>query len=221
MKAVTLLEDVAPFFKGTQDADYIVYLIADCYYKNKDYQTAISYYNTYYTHFPRGNYAKECKYMVGYGYYLQSPDPKLDQTTTNQSIVAFKNFIEIYPTDERVAKASDLILELQDKLVYKDLLNAQLYYKLGNYQGNNYKSAIIVANNALNNYPYTKYREELAFVKLKSKYMQAEKSIQKKKEERFRDAIDEYYAYVNEFANGKYKKDADKILSQSKKNIKD
>ena len=116
-------------------------------------------------------------------------------------------------------EAEQTAKELEEKLAYKELLNARLYYKLGNYIGNNYRSAIIVAQNAVKNYPYTKYREEFAFIMLKSKFMQAEKSILDKKDERYRDTIDEYYVYSAEFPNGKNKKEAEHIFNVCKKYI--
>jgi len=92
---------------------------------------------------------------------------------------------------------------------------------LGNYLGNNYLSAVIVAQNALLNYPSNAYREEFSFIILQSKYQQAVQSFEDKKMERFRDTIDEYYNYTNEFPEGKYRKDADKILADSKRTVKD
>jgi outer membrane protein assembly factor BamD len=221
MRASTLLEDVSPFYKGTQDAEHILYLIADCYYKNKEYETAINYYRSYNNNFPKGENAIECKYMIGYCYYLDSPDVKLDQTSTYKAIEAFQLFTETFPSSERVSEATKLMTQLQEKLVYKSLLNVKLYYKLGNYQGNNYKSSIIVANNTLRDYPYSKYREELSFYILKSKYMQAIKSIDKKKAERYRETMDEYYTFASEYPEGKYKKEAEKIFNDSRKSIKE
>ena len=56
---------------------------------------------------------------------------------------------------------------------------------------------------------------------LDSKYEQAVQSVEEKKAERYRNAIDEYYNYINEFPTGKYKKQADRILSESKKIVKE
>ncbi len=46
--------------------------------------------------------------------------------------------------------------------------------------GNNYQSAIITAQNALKEYPYTRYKETLSMLILKSKYQEAVQSIEKK-----------------------------------------
>ena len=56
---------------------------------------------------------------------------------------------------------------------------------------------------------------------LDSKYEQAVQSVEEKKIERYRNTIDEYYNYVNEYPTGKFRKQADKIFSETKKIVKD
>jgi outer membrane protein assembly factor BamD len=87
--------------------------------------------------------------------------------------------------------------------------------------GNNYLSAVITAQNALKKFPSTSYREDLIMLILNSKYEEAIQSIEEKKIERYRNAIDEYYNYINEFPTGKYRKEADRIFNDSKKNVKE
>ena len=111
--------------------------------------------------------------------------------------------------------------EMYDKLAYKELLSARLYYNLGPYLGNNYLSAVIVANNALQDYPSNKYQEEFGWIILQSKYQQAINSFEDKKEERCRDTIDEYYNYVTEFPSSKHRQQANKILKDMRKIIKE
>jgi len=90
---------------------------------------------------------------------------------------------------------------------------------MGNYLGNNYRSSIIVAQNALRDYPYTKYREKLSMLVLKAKFQMAQESVLSKRDDRYRDAIDEYYAFKNEFPESSYMKEADKIFRTSTKNL--
>jgi len=159
--------------------------------------------------------------MIGYCFYLDSPDPRLDQTATNNAIAAFQEFLDVYPESDKVQEANKLLDELTDKLAYKSYMNAKLYYDLGNYLGNNYESAVITSQNTLKKYPSTKYREELLMLILDSKYEQAVQSVDEKKAERYHATIDEYYNYTNEFPTGKYRKQADKILSESKRIVKE
>jgi outer membrane protein assembly factor BamD len=221
MRASTLFDAVATYYKGTDRSETVLNYMAKSYMGQKDYYSASEYYKTYVKTYPKGKYVVESKYMIGYCYYLDSPDARLDQSSTYSAIAAFQEFIDVYPESDKVPQANKLLDELTNKLAYKSYLNARLYYDLGNYLGNNYLSAVITAQNALKKYPATSYREELLMLVLDSKYEQAVQSIEEKKAERYRNAIDEYYNYVNEFPNGKYKKQADRILNESKRIVKE
>ena len=108
---------------------------------------------------------------------------------------------------------------MYDRLVEKEIGTAELYYNMGNYLGNNYRSSIIVAQNALRDYPYTKYREKLSLLVLKAKFQMAQESVLEKRDDRYRDAIDEYYAFKNEFPESEHMKEADRIFRISTKNL--
>jgi len=221
MRASTLFDAIATYYKGTDRSETVLNYMAKSYMGQKDYYSASEYYKTYVKTYPKGKYVVESKYMIGYCYYLDSPDARLDQTATYNAITALQEFLDIYPESDKVPQANKLLEELTNKLAFKAYMNAKLYYNLGNYLGNNYESAVITAQNALKKYPATAYREELLMLTLDSKYEQAVQSVEEKKAERYRNAIDEYYNYINEFPNGKFKKQADKILSESKKIVKE
>jgi outer membrane protein assembly factor BamD len=129
-------------------------------------------------------------------------------------------FLEYFPTSVYRDEAQDLMFEMQDVLVEKDLLSARLYYELGDYMaymGNNYLACIITAQNALKDYPYTKFREDLSILVLRAKYKMAYHSVEDKKVERYRDAIDEYYAFKNEFPESKHIAEAEEYYKESLK----
>ncbi|MFZ4724608.1 MAG: outer membrane protein assembly factor BamD [Paludibacter sp.] len=221
IRASTLLDLVASYYKGTERSETVLNYMAKSYMGQKDYTTASEYYKTYVKTYPKGKYVIEAKYMIGYCFYLDSPDARLDQTPTYSAISALQEFIEIYPESERVPEANKLLEELTNKLAYKAYLNAKLYYNLGNYLGNNYESSVIAAQNALKNYPSTAYREELSMLILDAKYEQAVQSFEEKKMDRYRNTVDEYYNFINEFPEGKFRKHADKIFNESKKIVKE
>ena len=221
MQAATLLEELVAIFKGTDRAEESLYLLARSYYLNKDYITSGEYFQAYYKNYPKGEYTELARFYCGYGYYLDSPEAKLDQTGTYRAIDEMQRFLDYFPNSERAKQAQDIIFELQHKLVYKELLNAQLYYNLGNYMGNNYESCVITAQNALKDYPYTDYREELSILILRARYEMAIYSVEDKKADRYRETVDEYYAFKNEFPESKYLKEAEKIFNESQKVIKD
>ena len=113
------------------------------------------------------------------------------------------------------------------ELVKKELYSAQLYYNLGTYFGNctsggsNYEACIITAQNAINDYPYTSLREDFALLIMKSKFELAEQSVEEKKIDRYRDAEDECYGFINEYPESKNKKLAEKYIASCKKYTKE
>lgn len=221
MRATTLFDEISTYYKGTERSETILNYLAKSYIGQKDYFTASEYFKTYVKTYPKGKYVVEAKYMIGYCFYLDSPDARLDQSTTLDAVSALQEFVDVYPESERVPEAMKLLDELNDKIAYKYYLNSKLYYNLGNYMGNNYESAVITAQNALKRFPSNKYREELSIIILDAKYEQAVQSIEEKKLDRYRSAIDEYYNYINEYPEGKLRKHADKIFNESKKIVKE
>ena len=221
MECATLLEELVTIYKGSERAEDALYMLARSYYLNEDYLTAGEYFKAYYRNFPKGKYAELSRYYCGYGYYLDSPDPRLDQSGTYKAIEEMQQFIDYFPKSDKAPEAQEIIFELQDKLVYKELLNAQLYYNLGNYMGNNYQSAVITAQNALKEYPYTRYKETLMMLILKSKYQEAMQSYDEKKPERFRGVLDEYYSFINEFPDGPNTKEAQNIFKVASRYVKE
>ena len=212
VQAATLLEDVVKVLKGTDKAEESLYLLGLSHYENKDYASASTYFRTYYTHYPKGKYTELARFYAGYGYYLDSPEPQLDQTDTYKAIDELQRFLDYFPNSDKKSIAQSAIFELQDKLVQKEIDNAQLYYNLGNYLGNNYESAVIVATNALKNYPYTKHQEQRQMIVLKAKFQQAYQSVIEKKADRYREVIDEYYSFINDYPESKYRSEADNIF---------
>ena len=161
------------------------------------------------------------RFYTVYGYYLDSPEPQIDQSTTIKAIEELQAFLDYFPKSDKVPQAQNAIFELQDKLTLKELQNAQLYYNLGPYMGNNYASSIVVAKNAIKNYPYSKYKEDLEMLILKSRYQEAAQSVEEKKADRFRDVIDEYYSFINNWPESPNRKEADNILRIAQKYVKE
>ncbi|MCK9159350.1 MAG: outer membrane protein assembly factor BamD [Bacteroidaceae bacterium] len=220
-KSASLLNDLITVFKGTDKAQESLYMLGMCYYNMKDYQTSAQTFITYYKAYPNGTYTELARYHAGKSYYLDTPEPRLDQSSTYLAMQELQAFLDYYPQSVMKPEAQKMLFNLQDKLVYKELLSCRLYYNLGNYMGNNYLSCSITAQNALKDYPYTKYREDLSILILRSKYEMADYSINTKKGERYRDAIDEYYSFKNEFPESKYLAEAEKIFEESKLKLKD
>ena len=220
-KSATLLDELVTIFKGTAYAEESLYLLAQSYYGQKDYQTASQYFETYYTTYPKGEFTELSRFYSGYGLYLDSPDPRLDQSQTYKAIEQLQLYLEYYPQSERAEEAQNIMFELQEKLAYKELMATRLYFNLGTYMGNNFQSCVITAQNALKNYPYSKCREEFMFLIIRAKYELALVSVEEKLQGRYRDVVDEYNNYMNEYPEGNYVKQVTKFYDYASKRITD
>lgn len=220
-RAATLLNELIAILKGTDKAEESLYMLGMSYYNQNDYQTAAQTFTQYYNVYPHGTFTELARFHAGKALYLDTPEPRLDQSGTYNAIQQLQMFLEYFPNSAKKDEAQNMIFALQDKLVMKEYLSAKLYYNLGNYLGNNYESCVITAQNALKDYPYTNMREDLSILILRAKYEMAVFSVEDKREERYREAVDEYYAFKNEFPESKYMKDADRIFKEAQKILKD
>ncbi|MDR0612273.1 MAG: outer membrane protein assembly factor BamD [Dysgonamonadaceae bacterium] len=224
-RAATLLEEVVQMRRGSGSGEEALYLLAQSYYGMKDYLTAAEYFSTYSKTYPKGKYTELARYYSAYGLFLESPDPRLDQTQTYKAMEQLQDFMELYPQSERKDEAQKVLFELQEKLAMKELLTVRLYYNLGNYliysfPGGNYLSCVLTAQNAMRSYPFTKHREEFMYYTFKSKYEMAMQSVDEKKDFRYRDVVDEYYSYVNEYPEGKYEKEIKRLYQNVERELK-
>lgn len=222
-QASVYFAEVLAFMKGTINAEESLYLAAMSNFMNKDYDAASQYFRKYYQVYPKGLYVEYARYYCGLALYNMTPDPRLDQQSTYEAIKEFQDFLDYYPYTSIKESTLEMIYKLQDKLVEKEYLSAKLYYDLGSYTmncaygGSNYEACVVTAQNALRDFPFASAdrREELSIMILRSRFHLAEQSVDSKRVNRYRDCIDEYYAFTNDFPESKYIKEAAKIMEKS------
>jgi outer membrane protein assembly factor BamD len=213
--------------KGTSYGEESLYMLAESNLKAKDYESAAMFFKKYYQVYPKGHYMEMARFNSGYSLYKQVADIRLDQTSTMEAIREYQDFLDYCPNTSLKEQTHAVIYELQDRLVEKEYLSAKLYYDLGTYTlnsiygGNNYEACVVTAQNALKDYPYASagLRENLSILILRAKYHLARQSVEAKRVERFRDAIDEYYAFENDFPESKYLKEANSIFRYSQRMV--
>lgn len=225
--AVPLLQDLVTIMKGTSNAQECLYMLAMSEYGLRDYEAASETFKKYYQSYPHGDYAEMASFYVGQSLYMSTPEPRLDQSQTVSAIAAFQEYRDIFPDGKLKGTAEQRLMELQDKLVEKEYLSAKLYYNLGSYfgnctsGGNNYEACVITAQNALNEYPYTSLREDFSILIMKSKYELAQMSVESKKLQRYQDAEDECYGFINEYPDSKERETAEKYIAKCKEFTKE
>lgn len=224
-QASTLFGDMINVMKGTDNAEECLFLYGLSAFNDKDYESAADIFKKYYATYPKGDYAEQASFLVGESLYNCSPEPRLDQSETYSAMRAYQDFMDIYPLSSKKETAQNRLYELQDKLVEKELHSAKLYYNLGTYfgnctsGGNNYEACIVTSQNVLKDYPYTTLREDFATLIMKSKYQLAASSVEAKRMERYQDAEDECYGFINEYPESKERGLAEKYIAKCKKVI--
>ncbi|UEG53132.1 outer membrane protein assembly factor BamD [Mucilaginibacter daejeonensis] len=213
-KALELFELLTPKYRGHGEAEELFYYYAYANYYLKDYTSARYHFKNFADMYPSSNRAEECRYMSAFCYYKDSPNYSLDQDNTTKAIETLQLFINLYPKSERSAEAAKLIQNLRDKLETKAYANAKLYLDIGDYL-----SAVIAFNNALRDYPDTKYGEEMEYLMIKAQYMYARNSSEARQEERFNQAIAYADQFTEKYATSKYKDDATDYRRYSERGI--
>lgn len=227
-RAYEALTGIITAMKGSGYGEESLYLMGMSAYNSGDLTAAAETFRKYYQSYPRGIYVEDANYYCGRALYDAVPDPRLDQETTKQAISELQHFLDNYPYTRLKEQTEDMIQKLQDHLVEKEYLSAKLYYDLGDYilnslqGGSNYEACIVTSENALRDYPFAKAerREQFLLMILRSRYNLARQSINTKQTERFRQTIDDYYAFVNEFPESQYLKEAQTYLTKSQKALK-
>ena len=226
-QAITLLQELVTIQKGTDNAQECLYMLAMAEYCDRDYESASETFKKYYQTYPKGIYAEQAAFYIGQSLYQSTPEPRLDQTATVNAISAYQDFLDFFPESQLKSKASSRMFELTDKLVLKEYLSAKLYYNLGdyfgncNYGGSNFEACIVTSENALKTYPFTTMREQFAVLIMKSKYELARQSVEEKKIERYRDAEDECYGFINEYPESVERNTAERYIKKCKEITKD
>lgn len=223
VQASTVLGEIVTLMKGTENAEESLYMYAMSLYNSKDFDAACEAFKKYVASYPKGKFTEVAYFYVAESLYESSPEPRLDQTPTMAAIKAYQDFVDIYTQSTRRQDAQNRMIELQDKLVLKEFYNARLYYNLGTYFGNcltggsNYEACIITAENAMKDYPYMNMREDFALLIMKSKFHLAQNSVAHKSKERFQNAEDECYGFINEYPDSKNRQIAEEYIAICKK----
>ncbi len=193
-RAITLLSDIMPAYRGTAEAERINYYFAKAHFHNREYMLASHYFKSFVDAYPNSEHAEEFLFLSAYCQYLESPRYSLDQTSTRQAIRELQNFINRYPRSDRVSDANELIDELRYKLERKHFEIGKMYYNISAYQ-----AAATYFETYIKDYPDSQYREEAMFLTVKAYFEFAYNSIPERQEKRFEDTVDAFYAFESRY----------------------
>lgn len=212
INAMTLFEELIPVYKGTERAEEIYYYYAYCNYNMGDYGLAAYHFKMYTRNFPKSPHAEECAFLNANCYYLNSPKYSLDQEDTKTAVYELQEFVNNYPESTRLDSCNKIMDELRGKLEKKAYEITKQYYFI-----EDWKASITESSNFLKEYQSSPKCEEIHFINLKSNYILAKNSIEKKKEERLDNTIESYLKFIDLYPQSKRLGEADDIYTNCKK----
>ena len=146
-------------------------------------------------------------------FYL-SPGATLDQTDTRSAMDDLQLFMDRYPSSALRDSSQAMVDVLQGKLEQKAYSNAELYHKTGNY-----KSATLAMEHAIKDFPGSPYQEDLQFLIIDSHFQYAELSTDRRKLERYNQAIQAFHTFASRFPESDRMNEAERLYDQSVKAI--
>jgi len=215
VKTTELLAQILPRYRATEEAEQLNWINSQATFKLMEYELAETYFKNFAELYPLSINAEEAQYMAALCNYNLSPRAELDQAFSNKAIESFTIFMTRYPGSSRYEECKTKKKEMQEKLVEKSYISARLYYDMGEY-----RAATVSLANSLKEYPETKYREELMFLKLDALFLTAQKSIPSKQRDRFQTALDEYYSFIEEYPKSSHEKEVARIYEVTAKFLK-
>jgi len=206
-RASRLFEQIKPKYRGKPQGERISFFYANCLLNTKKYLLSAFEFESFVKAYPMSEKAEDASYLSAYSYYKLSPVHNLDQKETRDAVEKLQGFINNYPNSEKMSSANDLVQELRIKLEYKAFQIAKQYNTI-----RDYKSAIIILNDFISDYPGTPYREDALYYLLDSSFELAINSIESKKLNRLRDVKKIYDELLEIYPESKYKEKSNKLI---------
>lgn len=215
LKAQTLFELIVNNFRGRKEAEDLYFKYANTHFLLKNYILAAYYFNNFKTTFPLSSLREEAEYMAAYSNFKLSPVYRLDQDHTKKAIEGLQDFVNSYPSSERVQECNQLIDGLRAKLEEKAFEEARLYYDLREYQ-----AALHCFENLLKDFPGTRNAERVRYLMVDAAYAWASNSVREKRTERYEKVLEYVRLFRAKYPKSKFASDIRKTESLTKTALK-
>lgn len=196
-KALRVLEQIVPEYRGKPQGEKLTFLYADTYYQLGDNQLAGYQFERFVAAYPNSDKAEEATFKSAKSYYSDSPRYDLDQEETVKAIGKLQEYIDKYPNGEFLDQANTYTAELRIKLEKKAYEIAKQYHHT-----ENYKSAIVAFSNFITEYPGSPFREAAFYYRFDSAYELAINSYEVLMQERLNTAKGFYNNYIKYYPEG-------------------
>ena len=211
-KAASLFESLSMLTNGTERDDTVRYYWGLSNYKYKDYYTAETNFDQFIQSYPRSPFVSDATYLRIDCLYRSTLRYELDQTPTYKAINAISQYILEHPDTEHMQVCRDMLVELNERLDKKAYEGAKLYYKM-----EDYLASRVAFRNVLKEDADNVYREDILYYTAMSSYKYAHMSVQEKQKDRYLAFVDDYYNFIGELPESKYRKELDAVYRKAQK----
>ncbi|MEP2935070.1 MAG: outer membrane protein assembly factor BamD [Gilvibacter sp.] len=208
-KALKLMEDIVPAYRGKPQAERLMFFYADTYFQLEDYYLSGYQFERFARSYPSSDKIIEASFKGAKSYYELSPRFSLDQKETYTGLEKLQSFIDRYPDSDYIAEANTLVDELNLKLERKAIEISKQYYNR-----DDFKAAIAAFDNFITDFPGSSYRAEAFYMRMLSSYRLADNSFDSLVQERMEEAKEHYQSFNKYFSDSEFKADADEILAE-------
>lgn len=214
ISAARIFEELYPLSLGTPRADSVLFLFADCYYQNRDYEMAAFHFKEYAGKYSTNPRAEDAHYKAILALSHCSPEYSLDQTETYYVIEEIQAFIRQYPHSSHMEECNQLLDKMRNKLAQKQFEILKLYYDT-----ENYKAAQIIAKNFFKEYSSSTFADAAYAILVKNNYEYAQKSVESKKVERYNECIEAYQNLKINYPTSPFVQEVEKYATDAKNKI--
>lgn len=221
-KANKLFAQIVPNYRGKPQAEKLMYLYSNSFYKMKDYYIAGYQFERFATSYPKSEKLEEASFLSAKSYYMLSPVYSKDQKETKDAIEKLQTFINLFPESEYLAEANVLIKELDYKLQKKAFEIAKQYNTISDYP-----ASVRSFDNFIFEFPGSTLKEDALFYRLDSAYKLAMNSLEYKRstriplrKPRLEEAKEFYTAFKKAFVNSKYIEQVDDMALAIEEELK-
>ena len=221
-KANRLFAQIVPNYRGKPQAEKLMYLYSNSFYKMKDYYVAGYQFERFASSYPKSEKLEEASFLGAKSYYMLSPVYSKDQKETKEAIEKLQEFINVFPESEYLPEANKLVKELDFKLEKKAYSIAKQYNQISDYP-----ASIRSFDNFIFDFPGSVLREDALFYRLDSAYKLAMNSREYKRgtrlplrKNRLETAKKYYTSFKKTYVNSKYIEEANMMAETTDEELK-
>mgnify|MGYP003312899843 FL=1 len=211
-KSAAMFESLSLLTSGTERDDTVRYYWALSNYKYSDFITADANFGSFIEMYPRSPFSSEARFLKLDCMFRSTYRWELDQKPTQMAIYSISEYMMDYPDSDRIPICREMLNDLRMRLDTKEFEAARLYYKMEDYVAARTSLKNILKDNS-ENY----HREEVLYYIAMSAYKYASLSIPSKQRERYLEFIDEYYNFIEEIPESKFRKELDSLYTSVQK----